>query len=507
MREKNPRLNWVDQAIGFFAPEAGLRRARARALSGVLLNYEGAKMGRRTEGWITSGTSANAENWPALAPLRNRSRDLVRNNPLASKALNVIVANAVGTGIIPQARTGDPATNAKLDAAFARWSEQCDADGQLEFYGLQGLIARSIVESGECVIRFRNRRPQDNLDIPFQLQVLEPDFIDSNKTAYANPSGGLTISGVIFDKIGRRTGYWLFSHHPGDIVPIVPSSFVSNVVDAKDVLHAYQKTRPQQVRGVPWMTPIMLRLRDVDDYEDAELVRKKIEACFAAFVTQADDNGMQLAPAHTDAKGNRIESFEPGMIEYLKSGEQVTFAEPAASAGYAEYIRTQQRAIAAGIGVTYEQLTGDLSQVNYSSYRAGHLEFNRLIEGFRWHTVIPMVLNPIWRRFIDTAVITGLIREPNYGVEWTTPTFESVDPRKDAEAQLMRIRSGTQTLMDAIASQGNDPAKQLERIAETNKLLDKLGLILDSDPRKTGAAAVSQEEQSGNGNGNGNQNN
>jgi lambda family phage portal protein len=144
---------------------------------------------------------------------------------------------------------------------------------------------------------------------------------------------------------------------------------------------------------VPRLASSLMKLRDLDEYEEAELVRKKIEACFAAFVTTGDGS-RTLAPSTTDTgsdgKVTRTETVSPGMIEYLRPGEEVTFGSPANSAGYGDYTRTQLHAIAAGAGVTYEQLTGDFSQVNYSSARAGMLEFRELVEIFRWIYFVPM---------------------------------------------------------------------------------------------------------------------
>jgi len=92
-------MNWLDRTIGALSPSVGLRRMRQRqALQLMQRAYEGAKAGRRTDGWVTAGTGANAEIAPASARLRDRSRDLVRNNPYAAKAVNALVSNLVGTG-------------------------------------------------------------------------------------------------------------------------------------------------------------------------------------------------------------------------------------------------------------------------------------------------------------------------------------------------------------------------------------------------------------------------
>jgi hypothetical protein len=126
---------------------------------------------------------------------------------------------------------------------------------------------------------------EDGLPVPFQLQVLEPDHLDNGKTEDM-ADGGYILQGIEFDALGRRRAYWLFPVHPGETRG---RSLASRPVPARQVLHLFERLRPGQVRGVPWFAPVILKLRDLDDYDDAELMRKKIEACFAAFVTGAQD--------------------------------------------------------------------------------------------------------------------------------------------------------------------------------------------------------------------------
>jgi capsid protein len=167
-------VNAIDQVISWFSPRYALQRARARAALGMLqrFGYEGAKTGRRTGGWHTSGSDANSELGPSINSLRDRARDLVRNNPYAAKALSDLVGNQIGTGIAPRANTGNPKTDSIIDEVFAEWSNQCDADGQLDFFGIQWQVARAVAESGESLVRFRPRRESDGLTVPVQLQVL-----------------------------------------------------------------------------------------------------------------------------------------------------------------------------------------------------------------------------------------------------------------------------------------------------------------------------------------------
>ncbi len=482
-----PRSTLLDRVIGYFAPRTGLQRVQARAaLSLATRGYEAARGGRRTEGWTATNASANAEIGAAGTTLRKLARDLVRNNPHARKAVAVMVNNIVGAGIVPRAATGDERRDRAINDAFAAWSEDCDALGQIDFYGLQSLACRAMIESGEVLIRRRPRRSGDGLAVPMQLQLLEADFLDA---AHSGPlANGRLIQGVEFDALDRRRAYWLFDGHPGDAYGgPAGRRWTSVAVPAGEIAHLYALIdgRPGQVRGVPWLAPVMLKLRDLDDYQEAEQVRKKIEACLAAIVFGDDeaDPGVNTLKV-TDAEGRTIEQFEPGLIAYARGGKDIRTTAPAATDSYADYVRAQLHSIASGALVTYELLSGDLSQVNYSSIRAGLVEFRRLAEVLQWQCLIPMFCRPLWRWFIDAAFLAGRIPAADYRVKWAPPRFEAVDPVKDAAADLIEIRAGLTTLPQAIARRGYDPAEQLAEIAAANALLDRLGLTLDSDPRR-----------------------
>ena len=305
------------------------------------------------------------------------------------------------------------------------------------------------------------------------------------------------VQGIEFDGLGRRQAYWLYGEHPGDAFASRFGSSESRAVPAAEIAHIYEKQRTQ-ARGVPWGAPVIRSLRDLDDYEVAELVRKKTEACVTAIVIGADEAEQSIAPTVVDADGNRVEQFEPGLIAYARGGKDIRFNQPAATGGYAEYKRASLHTIAAGFRVPYELLTGDLSQVNYSSIRAGLVEFRRMIDALQWQLFVPMFCDPVWRWFTEAAWAAGQIRRPDIPVEWSPPKFEAVDPQKDAMADLLAIRSGTMTLAEAISRQGRNPDAVLAEIAMTNAKLDQLGIVLDSDPRhvtKTGVAQVQDPAQ------------
>lgn len=431
-------MTWLDRAIGWVSPGTELRRARVRAALRVVRAYEGAALTRRTSGWKTSGASANSEIASAQARLRARSRDLVRNNPYARRAKAAWVGNAVGTGI--QLAVDQDAVT-KL---FQQWSCEADFYADHDLNGQLALTAGAGFESGDClIVRVRTSSAEAGASgVPLRLKVLEGDFLDINKHGpLAN--GNVAIAGVEVDPDGRRVAFWLYTVHPGETWIFSPK-MQSVRIPAEDVIYHFEKERPGQLLGVPRLAAAIMRLRDLDEYQDAVIVKKKIEACFAAFVTSdADDVPVGTSTdTDTDPDGNarRIDRVSPGLINRLKPGEEVTFGQPT-SGPEVGFVADQLRAIAAGAGVTYEQLTGDLSRVNYSSMRGGRAEFKILIEQYRWLTFMPQVCERIYRWFEEAAYMAGKIRTTGYKHTWTPPRWEYVNPKEDVETKCLELDS------------------------------------------------------------------
>lgn len=347
------KTNWIDRAVGYVSPQAGLRRIRARAAAEVVLrHYEGAASGRRTQGWNRSTTDANAAMAPSLARLRDAARDLVRNNGYAESAITTICDHVVGWGIVAKAKP----KNVKATELWAQWAETtaCDADGRQDFAGLQHLVTRTVVESGEALVRRRIRRPEDELPIPLQIQVLEPDYLDTAKTGLRLPNGGRIVSGVEFDVLGKRAAYWLFQEHPGSVISAASASVR---VPAESVLHVYRQDRASQVRGASWFAPVLLKFKDFDDFDDATLMKQKVAACLSVITTDADGTGAPLGTV--DPASPTIDSLEPGGILNLAPGRSVQVVQPPSVREYSDYTRTTLRGVATGLGVSYEDLTGD----------------------------------------------------------------------------------------------------------------------------------------------------
>ena len=476
---------WLDTITAPIAPIWTLRRQRARVSSTILhRHFEAAASGRRTSGWTRTSGDANAANAGAIANLRNIARDLVRNNAYAASALSTIVDHAVGWGIV--AKPSKDATRAVRNQASDRWKRwaettACDADGRHDLAGLQKLVMGTVVESGECLIRRRIRRPEDGLPIPLQLQVLEPDYLDSTRDGMPATGGVRTIQGVIFDPIGRRIAYQLFREHPGSAV-LGAGYGQSDRIPATDVLHVFKSNRPGQIRGTSWFAPVALKLKDFDDYEDAALMKQKIAACLA--VMTSDVNGDSPALGATDATTPEQDFLEPGLIMNLPPGRNVTVVDPPAVTEHSDYSKTVLRAIATGIGVTYEDLCGDYSGMPFSAARMSRLRHWARVEDWRWRMLIPQFCDPVWAWAMQAAVIAGMQADTLPTAEWTCPPAPMIDPSAEGLAYARNIRAGIMTLSEAIRERGYSPEELLNEYADDNKRLDTLGIVLDSDARK-----------------------
>lgn len=464
--------SWVDRALHYLAPQFALKRLRARAAHDLLQrHYEAAAMGRRTQNWYRTATDANAAVGPNLARLRDAARDLVRNNPYAEAALATIVDHTVSWGIVPAARHD----------AWTAWAESTaiDADGVHDLAGLEKLVVRTVVESGEVLVRRRWRRLEDNLPLPLQLQVLEPDFLDTLKDQTL-PNGGRIIQGVEFDPLGRRVAYWLFRSHPGASTLSTSTFSTSYRVPATDVLHVFKASRPGQVRGPSWFAPVLLRFKDFDEFEDATLMKQKIAACLAVLTSDVD--GSAPALGSTDPNSPEVDTLEPGMILNVPPGRDVTVVNPPSVAEYDPYTKNMLRAIATGLHVSYEDLTGDYTATNFSSARMSRLRHWARVEDWRWRVLVPQFLNPVWAWAMEASALAGGRVVPS--TEWTAPPLPMIEPDKEGLAIQRNIRSGISTLSEAIRERGYNREHFLDEMQRDFEDLDKRGLVLDCDPRK-----------------------
>lgn len=488
---------WTESALQLVSPQRALQRYQAKVAAATMRRaYEAAAVDRRTSGWRAGSTAADSEIAAAGGLVRARMRDLVRNNPLAANAVQVLVNNMVGYGIRPRAASKSKARNKRVDALWQQWSSRCDAHGHTTFDGLLQLAVRQMIEGGEVFAVRRLLRERGR--VPLAIELREAEHLDDARMLPRAGAGEARIvEGIEYDRGGRRLAYWMFPHHPGDSRMGLWQPLESQRVPAEDVVHLFERQRVQS-RGMPWGTPALRALRDLGDWQDAELTRKKIEASAVAFVFgDLDDTRRSIAPVVRDASGEPMEQFEPGLIGYVEGGKDVKFNQPAATPGIREWNLVQMHIIAAGFRVPYALLTGDMTQANFASSRVGLNEFRRMVEQMQWQVIIPMFCQPVWDWFVEAAWTAGLLETPEVEVEWGPPRFESVNPWQDAQTDLLEVRAGFASLPQMIAKRGYDTTQLLEEQAAALKEADALGLVLDSDARATTRAGQTQSSGSG----------
>lgn len=469
--------------------KAGITDALAVVARNLTAGYDGAARTHRTAGRKIGSTSADREIWSSLVRLRDVHRELMRNNPYATRAGELLPANIIGPGISLSLKHRSKKTTDALGTLVKKHllTTKIDFDGRQNYYGLQRLVMRTVVEAGECLIIRHRPKASLKLPVPLQVRVIEPDYL----VPYVNdsvligtiPDGNAVIQGIEYDKAGQRVAYHIYKTHPGALY----GGFYSETlrIPAEDVIHVYRQDRPGQSRGVPWGAPVIMTLWDLGDYEDAELMRQKIAACFAVF--WIDNNGqMKLAQSPTESTPTwddmPVDMLEPGMQQRLPPGVDVKFATPPTVVGYDPFTRAQVRKIALGYGVPYEALAGDYSQVNFSSARMGWLEFQRIITHAQQQMMIPHFCQRVAEWFLDAAeiVVPGATLAD---VHHTEPRREMIDPTKEIPAMRDGIRSGLLSRSDAVRSMGEDPYRLDEEIAGDNERADGLKLRFDSDGR------------------------
>lgn len=481
-----PQTNFLERAITTISPNWAASRAASRVrLNFISRSYDAGDMGRSREGWQTfSETSGNSETRFVIRILRERSRDLVRNNPYAKKAVQVIVTNTIGTGIKPSIpkNTLSKSEEKKVMAAYSEWAETtaCDHAGKVNLYGIQLQAYRACVESGDAFLRIY-RSPKQK--IPVKLQLLEADFCDHQRDGYAVGDDGYIVQGVEFDKHHIIVAYWMFEKHPADLQPIV-ASLMSKRIPASEIIHLYEELRPGQVRGVPQGVSAFSDLKDLKDYQTAQLMRQKIASCYTVFVRKTDKDFQDNYTTQTNGKNldPLSEKVSPGQIDYLNPGEDITFANPPGTTGYDEYTKAIIRGIAIGYGVTYESISGDLSNVNFSSGRMGWLEMHRQITQWQELVIIPGLCNPIWDLFITGAIMRGIVSKP-VAANWTPPRRDMIDPAKEIKGIEMQIRAGLISRSEALRQFGYDAENLFAEIVEEQTEADKAGVWFTSDSK------------------------
>jgi lambda family phage portal protein len=506
--------------INYFSPALGARRQAAKLQLDLMADYRGADTSRLRNNWLL-GRSNTTPAASSLEMLRNRSRDLNRNDAVASGATDTMAINIVGRGLRPQSRLRADVLGLnegqarelqrQAESIWQAWTPLADAGNRLSFDDLQFLALRKIVEDGEIlalpVMAGEPWRP-----IQRAVELLEGDRL--------SPQMGKSLTamdtGIEAGARGEPLAYWISKvDYPNQGVSAYNVGKAERV-DARDnqgrprVLHVFRTNRPGQLRGVPHFAPVLTYFKDLADYLDAELVAAKVAACLAVFVTRDDSQYAALAASTgvEPATNKRIQGIEPGLVTYLGLGENISVVDPKRGGEtFSSFVEGILRMIGIAIGLPYELLAKDFSKTNYSSARASLLEGRRLFTTWRsWFAA--QFCQPFWYLVLEEAYLRGLFKAPRFyemraeytRAAWIGGGWGWVDPVKEVQASKLAIDYGLSTQAEEVAGQGRDWEEVFEQLKREQERADELGLFFPvSGAPKMAVAAGPEPEPAGDG--------
>jgi lambda family phage portal protein len=473
---------------GFFSRGPKIEAAASR--------YEGARFNRLVMDWVTSSLGLNPSPWERQT-LQERSQDRVRNDPIAASIPDTMTMNAVGPGLKPQSRLradrlGISDTEAEdlqgqAEDAFNAWVPWADAAGRLDFYEIQTMVLRKIIEDGEILV-----------NLPVLSEALRPlgralELVSADRLAtplgISRPNIFQGIELGPERKEPRK--YWL-RKAPANIGDIEITNYDFVGIPAYDgqgrpmILHIFPSQQPGQARGVPLFAPVLKYFKNMGDSLDAEVVAQKVAACMTAVITRSADNlGLPGLPTVTDAAtGQKLTKLEPGMIPTLEIGEDLKLIDfKRGGETFQVFLTTVLRIIGNTLGLPYESLLKDFSKTNYSSARAALLEAWRVYLFWRsWLT--RKLCQPVWELVLEEAYLRGQFAARNFYANrqeycravWIGPGRGWVDPIKEIIAAKLEEDFSYATLADQCAAQGRDWEDVLKQRAREQKRLKELGL-------------------------------
>jgi len=478
-------------------------------------SYKGASRDRLRSSWIPGGGSADTDLLPELKDIRERSRDLNRNDAHASGITSTMTVNVVGSGIRPQSRVDkeqlgiEDAAAGKFQKDAERvwklWTPFADAGRRMDFYEIQQLVDRQILENGEALIV-----PMmiDDPSRPYRtaLQVIESDRLDTPPEKRGDKS---IRSGVRIGERGEAVSYFIRKTHPGDVLysKRTEKDFVEvpafNEYGRRNVFHLYYVLRSGQTRGVPFFAPVLSYFKDLGEYAEAELVAARIAACFSLFITSEASMDVSAGGAfERNAAGQFVESLEPGMIKHLMPGESITSFNPQRpGSSFEPFVDRILKAISAALGLPYELVAKDFSKTNYSSARAALLEARRYFR-MRQEWLAQKFCQPVWDMVLEEAYLKREIKADTFyenrqrwtSASWIAPGWEWVDPLKEAQAAEVGLRNGIVTYSDLYAQDGKDWEECFEQRKREQDKFKELGLeVSNGNIAKLGQQAASQK--------------
>lgn len=477
------KVPWIDNFIGFFSPETACKREAWRQQLSELRGYDAGNYGRLNAAWRVTNESAEFTDRNSRDIVRARARDLERNSDMANGLISAFVRNVVGHGFTLQAATGDTKLDDNIEALWREWTNKnnCDVTGQQSFdQMLRMAVRRKKVDGG---ILFRKCYTSGGA-LPFKLQALEVDELAYTWTTAKHKNHTVT-GGIEYNQYHKPVGYWIQQY------TIDGYDYPEPVyVPAKDIIFYYTKRRPSQVREFSDFAPSITRIRDANEFITAVSVKARIAACLSVFIKKTVPTAGY--GRNTAVGGPAVEyggkKLTPGMITEMNAGDEIQVVEPKGTGDDATaFLKTQQRLISMGQGISYEAGSRDMSQVNYSSARQGSIEddltFSEEIELLTENFMVE-----VYETFLISAVLSGAVdidpvkfftdKGKYMRHKWVASPKRWIDPQKEANANKTALATGQKTYQQICAEGGRDWKEQIDDIAEAIHYAEEKGVDL-----------------------------
>ena len=466
--------------------------------------FSGASQNRLLNNFVLTSKSADSEIRPSLRVLRNRSRDLARNNAYARRYINVYTDNIVGSkGVHLQVRSRDP--NGRLDSfannlierRWKEWGYNCTADGKLSWIDCQRLFAETYARDGGVLIRLIR-----NFDNPnkFAIEFIESDFLDHDLNLQLT-NGNQVRMGVEINKFGKPVNYHLLKVHPND--DLVVSDYVGakyNIVPAEEIIHYYHQERPHQTRGIPPLSACLRDLKMLDGYMEAELVAARVGASKMGFF-KSNDGDSYTGEDKIDTN-NPVMFAEAGTFEQLPTGTEFQSFDPQhPTTAFKDFTKSIIRSIASSLNVSYCTLANDLESVNYSSIRQGALEERNYFQCEQYR-MIRNFHDMVYSKWLEMTLLTDLLgglppsKLPKFNNPiWRARGWQWIDPKKEVEALKIGVENGFLSHQDVQAGYGRDVEDVFSQIQSDKELAEKFGIQLAFEPFGTKQIQQNQSEE------------
>lgn len=504
MRIRRPEATRLDKAIETVAPGWAAKRARARleiAATEARGGFIGARRDRRqTSQWDAPTGSADADLLGDLQALRDRSQHLVNNAPLATGAINTMVTNVVGTGLVPKARINRSVlklTDAQADAweERAEWLFRLFALGE---YGVDttrelGLVdAQQLVLIGKLVrgdiLAVRRFSEDDGGLVGFRWQFVEADRV-SNPNWTRNSA--TRRDGVEKDLQGRVVGYWVQDQHPGDLtVGTAARTWTFVKAWASDGTRMatliYGVKRPEQSRGMPILAPVIESFKQLDQYREAELMAAVISGMITYFIKTSSGEGLNVGPdpdggAQATAPGSDLK-LGYGAILDLGLDEEVQNPNPGRpNEAFGPFVEAILQQIGAALELPMSLLVKQF-KASYSASRGELLEAWKAFKSTRASLAMDFCV-PTWEAVIAEHVARGTLAAPGFfedpeiraawlAHDWIGPSAGTLDPSKEVKAAVDAIEGQLSTRdRETVALNGGDwSADQRQRAKESARI-------------------------------------